>query len=116
MNTIKSIFAAKMLYWHLVIRLVLFCFCVGLGYILVVPLIYWSILGEGAGGDRIAEEPLNAFLFQYGALIIALLIIAILTGLSIGNKDFARAKSYVITGLIVTILYLFKEPIAALIF
>jgi hypothetical protein len=57
-------------------------------------------LGEGAGGDRIAEEPLNAFLFQYGALIIALLIIANTHSLNIKKTDFSKAKSYIIVGIV----------------
>ncbi|TFF40928.1 hypothetical protein [Mucilaginibacter psychrotolerans] len=116
MHTIKRIFAAKTLYWHLLIRLVLFCFCVGIGYIFVAPLICWSILGEGAVGDRIANEPLNAFLFEYGTLIIALFTIAILTGLNIKNRKFSEAKSYVITMVIVIILYYFRDPVLYLIF
>jgi Sec-independent protein secretion pathway component TatC len=116
MHTIKSIFVTKTLYGHLLIRLVLFCVGAGVAYIFVIPLIFWSILGEGAGGDRIAEEPLNAFLFQYGALIIALLIIAILTGLNIKKTDFSKAKSYIIVGIVLIMLYLFKEAILDAIF
>jgi len=116
MITIKTIIAAKTQYWHLVIRLVLFCVGAGIGYIFVAPLICWIVLGEGAVGDRIANEPLNAFLFEYGTLILALITIAILIGLNIKNRKFSEAKSYVITMVIVIILYYFRAPVLYLIF
>jgi hypothetical protein len=62
-------------------------------YVLGIPIIYWLAFGEGVQTVTIEGLPINIFIGNWGALIITL---------------FCYAKSYLITIIIVFILYLFR--------
>ncbi|RWY57244.1 hypothetical protein [Mucilaginibacter gilvus] len=116
MSTINKLISSKTLYPHLLIRVVVFCLFVGVSYIFLVPLIYWAIVGEGSVGDGITSTPLNTFLINYLALIIGIILAAVFGYLHLKSGEFSKAKSYVIAGAFVILIYFFKEPIFNFIF
>jgi TRAP-type C4-dicarboxylate transport system permease small subunit len=116
MNAFNDLLSSKTLYIHLIIRVILFCLFVGACFIFLIPLIYWAIVGEGSVGDGITSSPLNTFIINYLALIIGIVLAAVIFYLHIKNNNFSKAKSYVIAGAFVILIYPFKEKILDLIF
>jgi len=111
MQTITRIFKAKTNFLHLLaVSLLAFLTC-SILFALIIPLIYWTILGESAGASRIEELPLNTFIANWGALMMVL-IVSLMLGLKHACKGrFSYAKSYFITMLILILLYFFRLQI-----
>jgi ABC-type microcin C transport system permease subunit YejB len=78
-------------------------------YILVVPLVFWSIYGEGASSDRIGSLPVSIFIGEWGALVIVLTICALGFFKNVRRRNLRNAKSFLVIALIVTGLYLLRE-------
>ena len=93
--------------------IIAFLFCSFL-YILGIPLIYWFAFGEGEASSRIAKKPINAFIQSWGALIVILLICLVAWIYNINKQEFRFAKSYMITAITISVIYIFKIPIAEL--
>lgn len=72
---------------------------------------YWSLFGEGEELGRIQSLPLNIFIANWSALIIVLSFIFTRLFTNIRTHDLARAKSYLLTGFIIIILYLFRNQV-----
>ncbi len=80
-------------------------------YILVIPIIFWGIYGEGASSDRIGRLPIIIFIGEWAALIIVLVTILVGVYVNIRQRDLRRAKSYLVVAVVLTAMYLFRIPI-----
>jgi len=76
-----------------------------------IPLIYWATFGEGASSDRTYEMPIHIFIENWGALIIILLACAIAMIYNLNKRDIRHSKSYLITAAVISVLYIFRNPI-----
>jgi hypothetical protein len=83
-------------------------------YIFGIPIIYWFAFGEGEASSRIDEIPINAFIQNWGALIVILLMCLVAWIYNINKQEFRFAKSYMITAIIILVIYIFRIPIAEL--
>lgn len=81
-------------------------------YLFIIPITYWAWLGEGEIASQIESKPIHRFLEQWLALII---ILSLLIGLLIYNKNTSKAKSFLYTIIAIVLLYLFRIPIIDLI-
>jgi len=111
----KQILKSNISFWHLslvLISAVLFCTFL---YVLVIPIAYWLAFGEGEESARIESLPINTFIGNWGALILILFVCTISLAVNFKQKNFQYAKSYLITSIIVFILYLFRLQIGNLI-
>ena len=107
----KEILNAKTSFGHLSIVFILaLLICVFL-YMLGIPLIYWATYGEGASSDRINEMPIHIFIENWGALILILLLCAIAMRYNFNKREIRRSKSYLITATVISVLYIFRNPI-----
>jgi len=68
-------------------------------------------LGESAESDRIASLPFNMFIREWGALVLIIFLSIILTFINVKKLNFRRAKSYLLAGVTISILYLFRIQI-----
>ncbi|SDG21412.1 hypothetical protein SAMN04488121_103842 [Chitinophaga filiformis] len=110
MQTITRIFKAKTNFLHLLAVFLLAFFTCSILFVLIIPLIYWMILGEGAEATRIEDLPLNAFIANWGALMVVLIVSSIIGLRHTWKGTFSCAKSYFITMLILIVLYFFRVP------
>lgn len=111
MQTMTRIFKAETKFLHLLAVFLLAFLTCSILFVLIIPLVYWMMFGEGAESSRIAELPLNAFIANWGALIMVL-IVSLILGLKHAWKGtLSYAKSYFITMLVLIILYFFRLPI-----
>ena len=102
-QTIREILNAKIPVVHFLLTLIL---CSSL-YILIIPIFYWFSFGEGETAARIESLPFNTFISDWAALIIVLIIS--FSGLIRNIKrDLCKAKSYLLTAIIITGLYFFR--------
>jgi hypothetical protein len=104
----KQILKSKISFWHfffVLIAAVLLCTFL---YVLGIPIIYWLAFGEGVQTVTIEGLPINIFIGNWGALIITLFCYAIPLAVNFNQKNSHYAKSYLITIIIVFILYLFR--------
>ncbi len=110
-DKINEVIKSKILVWHfLLVFIASFMIC-ALFYSLIIPIIFWMILGESAGSDRIADLPFNMFIGEWGALILTILPCIIFTLINLKELSFRKAKSYLLSGVIISTLYLFRIPI-----
>ena len=96
---------------HFILVLSIGLFICSFLYILGVPLIYWFAFGEGEVSARVGSQPFNIFVGNWGALITVLIIGGIGVIKNLRTKDFSHAKSYIISGLIIIGLYIFRSKI-----
>lgn len=115
-STLRNIVFSKLKWWHLLSRLVPTVLVTVLLFILVIPLIFWSIYGEGAVGDRLMDLPLNRFIREWSVLIVSELFLCILLWKNIYKSNLSEAKSYLIISSIILFLYIFRMPIAQFMF
>lgn len=113
---IKDIIKSKTEWIHF-----LFFFIIGVSlsaflYVLVIPLMYWSIYGSGASSDEDVNLPVHVFIMEWGALIVVLLMSLSGIYINIKQQDLRRTKSHLLTAFIVTVLYLFRLPILTILF
>ena len=109
-QTIRRIFNAEILLVHFLLKFLLLFLLSSSLYILIIPLFYWFSFGEGETATRIANLPLNAFTLNWAALIVVLIIT--FSGIKRNvNRDLSKAKSYLLTGIIITGLYFFRFEI-----
>lgn len=80
-------------------------------WFLAIPLVYWLAFGEGQMATKISELPINIFISNWGALIPIFLICLLGTLNNRSRKRFSNAKSYVMTFILIFILYLFRLSI-----
>ena len=113
---LKGILSTKINWLHLIIFLILATTLATVLYIFIIPIICWSIYGEGATSDRIGALPISIFIGEWMPLIIVLLITGFNIYINILQKDLARVKSHLLIAVIVTILYLFRVPLLDFIF
>jgi hypothetical protein len=78
---------------------------------LAIPLVYWFAFGEGETASRIVEIPINTFILNWGALLITLILC--ITAISYNNRKgkVRKAKSYLLTAVIISVIYVFRTPI-----
>ncbi|MEO7214065.1 hypothetical protein [Mucilaginibacter sp.] len=81
-----------------------------------MPLTYWAIVGEGSVEDGITSSPLNTFFIKYLALIAGIIAAVIFSYFHVKNANFSKAKSYIIAGIFIIVLYTVKEYIFNIIF
>ncbi|RZJ77969.1 MAG: hypothetical protein EOO47_15270 [Flavobacterium sp.] len=111
----KEILKSKIAPLHfLIVFLIAFILC-GFVWFFAIPLIYWSAFGEGAEAARIDELPINVFIENYGALIIVLILCLFRIFNNYKRQRLSCAKSYLLTFILISVLYIFKIPIAELI-
>lgn len=110
-DKINEVIKSKILIWHFsTVFITAFLIC-SLLYELIIPIIFWMILGESSESDRIASLSFNMFIGEWGALILTILLCIIFTIISLEKLSFQKAKSYLLTGVMISILYLFRIPI-----
>ena len=110
-QTIREIFNAKIPLVHFLLVLVLsfllsFLLCSSL-YIFIIPIFYWFYFGEGETAARIVSLQFNNFILNWAALIVVV-IITFRGLLRNVKRDLSKAKSYLLTGIIITGLYFFR--------
>jgi len=110
----KQILKSNISFWHFSLVLIATVLLCGFLYVFVIPIAYWLAFGEGAESARIESLPINIFIGNWGALILILFVCAIPLAVNFKQKKFQYAKSYLITIIIIFILYLFKLQIGNL--
>jgi hypothetical protein len=106
-NTLKSKTA---LVHFLLVLLIALAFCLIL-YAQILPLTYWMLFGEGAESERIESLPINIFFGNWSALFMVLIFIFIRLYANLRIYNLVRAKSYLLTGIIIVTTYLFRNQI-----
>lgn len=110
MQTIREILNAKLPVVHFLLVLVLLFLLGSILYMLIIPIFYWMAFGEGESAAQIEKLPLNRFILNWASLIVVL-IIAILGLFRNSSRNLSKAKSYLVNGVIITCLYLFRFEI-----
>ncbi|WP_133228580.1 hypothetical protein [Sphingobacterium corticibacter] len=77
-------------------------------YILIIPLAYWGLFGEGEAAANIMDRPLNSFILEFCALTLTLCIYAALAFMSFRNEKFNKAKSYILAVILIFVIYMFR--------
>lgn len=113
---LKGILSAKTNWLHLIFFFILATTLATALYILIIPIAFWSIYGEGASSDRIGSLPITIYIGEWMPLIIVLVITGFNISRNILHEDLARAKSHLLIAVIVTVLYLFRVRILDLSF
>lgn len=111
LDKINAIIKSKILIWHFLVIFIGAFFICTLFFALIIPIIFWMSLGESAESDRLASLPLNMFIGEWGALVFTILLCVIFILINFKKLNFRRAKSYLLTGVIILILYLFRVHI-----
>jgi hypothetical protein len=106
-RTIREIFNAKIPVTHFLLVLVLLFLLCSILYILIIPIFYWIAFGEGESAAQIESLPLNTFILNWASLIVVL-IITFTELIRNSKRDFNKAKSYLLNGIIITGLYFFR--------
>ena len=115
MPRFSEITKARISIWHfLIVFIATFLSCSFL-YILAIPIFFWMVLGESAESDRIASLPFNVFLEEWLALILVLFSCLALFSINWYKSNLQRAKSYVLTAVIISICYLLRHQVAGFI-
>lgn len=109
---LKKILFIKTEIWHFVITCITFIIFCTIIYIFLIPLFHFLCFGSGQDASKINELPVNIFIQDWFALIITLAILLFLLFKNINIEKFGNAKSYLLTIIAITILYLFKIPMA----
>lgn len=115
-TTIRNILSSKTKWWHLILLLIAVVLVTTFLYVLVIPITFWSIYGEGASSDRIYSLPIVIFISEWIPLIAALIFLWISYHRSVKNDNLSAAKSYLFITPILLVLYLFRYPILDLMF
>jgi hypothetical protein len=110
-TALKDIIISKTKWIHFFFFLLIEVLVAALLYILIIPIVFWSIFGEGASSDRIGSLPLSIFIGEWGSLIIVLIICIVSFFKNVRRRDLRNAKSYLLIALIVTGLYLFRAQL-----
>lgn len=113
-NKINELIRSKVLVWHFLLVFVCAFFICSLFYWLIIPIIFWMILGESAESDRIASLPFNMFIGEWSTLILIIFLSIVFILINLKRLNYQKAKSYLLTGIIISILYLFSYQIANL--
>jgi ABC-type Fe3+ transport system permease subunit len=101
----------KLNWKHFLLTLLLGFTLTSFTYILLIPLTYWGLYGEGEMASRIIDRPFNSFIIEFGALTLALCICGILAFLSYRKRKISKTKSYVLTGVLLSIMFIFRLEI-----
>jgi len=112
---LKKLIKARLPIIHFISVSFLGLVLVSLSYAFFIPLVYWSLFGEGETSARIARQPINLFLQEWGALIIALLIFGILFFRAYQLRP-QKAKSYLLTAILFLLTYPFRQEIGNFVF
>lgn len=107
----KQILKSNISFWHFSLVLVLAVVLCSFIYVLVIPIVYWLAFGEGAESARIESLPVNIFIGNWGALILVLAGATIALIFNARRQNFSHAKSYLLTIVVVFVLYLFRLQI-----
>ena len=110
----KQILKSKISFWHFSLVLIAAVSLCTFLYVLGIPITYWLAYGAGVQTVTIESLPINIFIGDLGALIITLFCCAIPLAVNFNQKNFHYSKSYLITIIIVFILYLFSLQIGNL--
>jgi hypothetical protein len=106
-NTLKS----KLVLIHfLLVSLIAIVSCLIL-YAQILPLAYVIIFGEGANSERIESSPINILFSNWSPLFIVLLFLLVGLFTNISKYNLARAKSYLLTAIVIVPIYLFRNQI-----
>jgi hypothetical protein len=110
-KTINTVIKSKTLYGHFIVHLVFILFTCGLIIYAIIPLIFWSLFGEGAAADKYSNTPLVQFIWTIGPLFLCCFLCLTLFRQEIRLKKFSKAKSYLLSTLILLLLYPFRITI-----
>jgi len=109
-QSIREIFNAKIsVVYFLLVLVCLFLLC-SILYILIIPIFYWIAFGEGESAAHIESLPFNTFILNWASLIVVV-IITFTEFIRNSKRDLSKAKSYLLNGIIITCLYLFRFEI-----
>lgn len=107
----KQIRNSKLEWKHFLLTFLLGFILTAFIYILLIPLTYWGLFGEGEMASRITDRPLNSFINEFGALTLVLCICGILAFLTYKKGKTSKTKSYVLTGILISIMFIFRVEI-----
>jgi len=110
-KAMKQILNSRISIWHFTVVLILAVLLCSFMYILGIPIAYWSAFGEGEESSRIDNLGINILIQNWGALIFVLFACAISLAVNFKREKFHYAKSYLITMMIVVVLYLIRLQI-----
>ena len=110
-SALRKLIKAKLPIVHFVTLSILSILFVLFSYVFFIPLIYWTLYGEGETSAKVAEQPFNAFIYEWGALIIALCLCGICFYRTLRHRKFDRAKSYFLVAMLLLIIYTFRQEI-----
>jgi len=106
--TFKNILATKTNWLHLLTFLILACLLATIMYILILPIAFWIIYGEGQSAGRVEQLPIDIFIGEWIPLIFVLTITGFNIYINILKRDLARVKTHLFGAIAVTVLYLFR--------
>jgi hypothetical protein len=110
-ESLTEILKAKMEWKNFFISLALGLLFASLLYILLIPLTYWGLFGEGETASNIMDKPLNSFILEYGTLALILFIYGTLAFSTYRNEKFSKTKSFILAGIIIFAVYMFRFEI-----
>lgn len=111
---IRETLRAKTLIVHFFIVLITALTTCSLLYVFVIPVLYWMAFGEGEASERIESLPVNIFIEDWGALIVVLAACAIGMCWQVNKDSYSRAKSFLLAGILLVLIYLFRSQIGDL--
>ncbi len=111
----KETLRAKTLTVHFFIVFITALIICSLLYVFVIPVVYWMSFGEGAVSEQIESLPVNIFIGNWGALIVVLVACAIGMYWQLNKNLYSRAKSFLLVGILLAVIYLFRVQIGNLV-
>lgn len=115
-NALRKIIKAELPIVHFVTLSILLILFVSLLYVFFIPLIHWTLYGEGEISARVSEQPVNVFIYEWGALVIALCLCGICFYRALQHRKPDRAKSYFLAAILLLVVYIFRQEIGDFIF
>lgn len=98
--------------WGYLILFVLLAVTVStLLYILIIPLAFWHLYGEGAESDRIGSLRISIFIGEWLPLFVVLGIFLFNIFRNMQQLKLCKAKSHLLGSIIIIGLYLLRVPI-----
>ena len=94
---------------HLISRLILVLFVLGLLDYLIIPIIYWGIFGGSAGADRLRENWLVEILIFLTPLLFLGSILIMRYKSNQRHYRLIKARSYIVIGILLLLIYPFKQ-------
>ena len=107
-GSLTQILNSRLEWKHFLLTFILGFILTSFIYILLIPLTYWSLYGEGETALKIMDTPLNSFIIDFGTLTFVLLICGILAFLTFRKGKASKSKSFILTGILISVMFMFR--------